>query len=96
MIDRIGLMVPTKPKKDGDPGVPVPDEAESHQIGSQYLDPNSRHSFVRFARAPRTPDPVGTNLRAFTLNTGRISRAGTPDMWHLHSLSQSSIRPRRR
>ena len=38
VIDRIGLMVPTKPKKDGDPGVPVPDEAGSHQVGSQYLD----------------------------------------------------------
>ena len=38
VIDRIGLMVPTKPKKDGDPGVPARDEAGSHQIGSQYLD----------------------------------------------------------
>ena len=37
VIDRIGLTVPTKPKKDGDPGVPVPDEAGSHQVGSQYL-----------------------------------------------------------
>ena len=26
VIDRIGLTVPTKPKKDGDPGVPAPDE----------------------------------------------------------------------
>ena len=38
VIDRIGLMVPTKPSKDGDPGVPARDEAGSHQIGSQYLD----------------------------------------------------------
>ena len=38
VIDRIGLMVPTKPKKDGDPGVPIPDEAGSQQVGSQYLD----------------------------------------------------------
>ena len=38
VIDRIGLMVPTKPKKDGDPGVPVPDEAGSHLVGSQCLD----------------------------------------------------------
>ena len=38
VIDRIGLTVPTKPNKDGDPGVPTPDEAGSHQVGSQYLD----------------------------------------------------------
>ena len=38
VIDRIGLTVPTKPSKDGDPGVPAHDEAGSHQIGSQYLD----------------------------------------------------------
>ena len=38
VIDRIGLTVPTKPKKDGDPGIPIPDEAGSHQVGSQYLD----------------------------------------------------------
>ena len=38
VIDRIGLTVPTKPKKDGDPGVPIPDEAGSHQVGSRYLD----------------------------------------------------------
>ena len=58
--------------------------------------PNSRRSFMSFARAPRTPDLVGTNLRPFTLTTGRISRASTPDMWRLHSLSWSLIRPRRR
>ena len=38
VIDRIGLTVPTKPNKDGDPGVPTPDEAGSHQIASQCLD----------------------------------------------------------
>ena len=38
VIDRIGLTVPTKPKKDGDPGVPIPNEAGSHQVRSQYLD----------------------------------------------------------
>ena len=38
VIDRIGLMVPTKPKKDGDPGVPTCDKVGSLQIGSQYLD----------------------------------------------------------
>ena len=38
VIDRIGLTVPTKPKKDGDPGVPVPNEARSYQVGSRYLD----------------------------------------------------------
>ena len=38
VIDRIGLTVPTKPKKDGDPGVPIPNEAGSHQVGSRYLD----------------------------------------------------------
>ena len=38
VIDRIGLTVPTKPNKDGDPGVPAPDEAGSHQIASQCLD----------------------------------------------------------
>ena len=38
VIDRIGLTVPTKPNKDGDPGVPAPDKVGSHQIGSQYLD----------------------------------------------------------
>ena len=38
VIDRIWLMVPTKPKKYGDPGVPARNEAGSHQIGSQYLD----------------------------------------------------------
>ena len=38
VIDRIGLMVPTKPNKDGDPGVPTPDKAGSHQIASQCLD----------------------------------------------------------
>ena len=37
VIDRIGLTVPTKPKKDGHPGIPVPDEAGSHLVGSQYL-----------------------------------------------------------
>ena len=37
VIDRIGLTVPTKPNKDGDPGVPAPDEARSHQIASQCL-----------------------------------------------------------
>ena len=38
VIDRTVLMVPTKPNKDGDPGVPTPDEAGSHQIASQCLD----------------------------------------------------------
>ena len=38
VIDRIGLTVPTKPKKDGDPGITVTNEAGSHQVGSQYLD----------------------------------------------------------
>ena len=38
VIDRIGLTVPTKPKKGGDPGVPARNEVASHQIGSQYLD----------------------------------------------------------
>ena len=38
VIDRIKLTVPTKPNKDGDPGVPAPDEAGSHQIASQCLD----------------------------------------------------------
>ena len=34
VIDRIGLMVPTKPNKDGDPGVPVCDRAGSHQAAT--------------------------------------------------------------
>ena len=38
VIDRIGLTVPTKPKKDGDQGVPVPDEVGSHPVGSRDLD----------------------------------------------------------
>ena len=38
VIDRIGLTMPTKPHKDGDPGVPAPDKAGNHQVGSQYLD----------------------------------------------------------
>ena len=38
VIDRIGLTVPTKPNKDGDPGIPARNEAGNHQIGSQYLD----------------------------------------------------------
>ena len=38
VIDRIGLMVPTKPNKDGDPDVPAHDGAESHQIATQCLD----------------------------------------------------------
>ena len=38
VIDRIGLMVPTKPNKDGDPGVPTRDRAGSHQIATQCLD----------------------------------------------------------
>ena len=42
VIDRIGLTVPTKPKEDGDPGVPVPDEAGNHPVGSQGLDAQFR------------------------------------------------------
>ena len=38
VIDKIGLTVPTKPNKDGGPGVPAPNEAGNHQVGSQYLD----------------------------------------------------------
>ena len=38
VIDRIGLTVPTKPNKDGDPGVPTRDGVGSHQIASQCLD----------------------------------------------------------
>ena len=38
VIDRIGLTVPTKPNKDGDPGVPTRDRAGSHQIATQCLD----------------------------------------------------------
>ena len=34
VIDRIGLTVPTKPNKDGDPGVPTRDRAGSHQIAT--------------------------------------------------------------
>ena len=34
VIDRIGLMVPTKPNKDGDPGVPAHDRAGNHQIAT--------------------------------------------------------------
>ena len=34
VIDRIGLMVPTKPNKDGDPGVPACNRAGSHQIAT--------------------------------------------------------------
>ena len=34
VIDRIGLMVPTKPNKDGDPGIPACDWAGSHQIAA--------------------------------------------------------------
>ena len=34
VIDRIGLTVPIKPNKDGDPGVPTRDRAESHQIAT--------------------------------------------------------------
>ena len=34
VIDRIGLMVPTKPNKDGDPGVPTCNRAGSHQIAT--------------------------------------------------------------
>ena len=34
VIDRIGLMVPTKPNKDGDPGIPACDQAGSHQIAA--------------------------------------------------------------
>ena len=34
VIDRIRLMVPTKPNKDGDPGVPTHDWAGSHQIAA--------------------------------------------------------------
>ena len=37
VIDRIGLTVPTKPNKDGDPGVPTRDGAGSHQIATQCL-----------------------------------------------------------
>ena len=33
---------------------------------------------MSFARAPRTPDPVGTNLRPFTLTTGRIFESRHP------------------
>ena len=38
VIDKIGLMVPTKPNKDGGPGIPAPNKAGDHQVGSQYLD----------------------------------------------------------
>ena len=38
LIDRIGLMVPTRPNKDGDPGVPTLDRAGSHQIDQIVLD----------------------------------------------------------
>ena len=38
VIDRIGLTVPTKPKKDRDPDVPAHDRAGSHQIATQCLD----------------------------------------------------------
>ena len=38
VIDRIGLMVPTKPNKDGDPGAPTHDRAGSHEIATQCLD----------------------------------------------------------
>ena len=38
VIDRIGLMVPTKPNKDGDPGVPTRNGMGSHQIATQCLD----------------------------------------------------------
>ena len=34
VIDRIGLMVPTKPNKDGDPGTPTCDRAGSHQVAT--------------------------------------------------------------
>ena len=34
VIDRIGLMVPTKPNKDGDPGIPARDRVGSHQIAT--------------------------------------------------------------
>ena len=34
VIDRIGLTVPTKPNKDGDPGVPARDRAGSHQAAT--------------------------------------------------------------
>ena len=34
VIDRIGLTVPTKPNKDGDPGVPAHDRVGSHQIAT--------------------------------------------------------------
>ena len=34
VIDRIGLIVPTKPNKDGDPGIPTRDRAGSHQIAT--------------------------------------------------------------
>ena len=37
VIDRIGLTVPTKPNKDGDPGIPACDGAGSHQIATQCL-----------------------------------------------------------
>ena len=33
-IDRIGLMVPTEPNKDGDPGIPAHDRVGSHQIAT--------------------------------------------------------------
>ena len=34
VIDRIGLTVPTKPNKDGDPGIPAHDRVGSHQIAT--------------------------------------------------------------
>ena len=37
VIDRIGLTVPTKPKKGGDPDIPAHDRAGSHQMASQCL-----------------------------------------------------------
>ena len=38
VIDRIGLTVPTKPNKDGDPGVSARDRAQSRQIDQIVLD----------------------------------------------------------
>ena len=34
VIDRIGLTVPTKPNKDGDPGIPAHDRVGGHQIAA--------------------------------------------------------------